>query len=134
MIVVEHDLSVLDYLSDFICCLYGKPGAYGELLRVQGFMRVFVSVLPCCDIAVPGLLGTSSYPALSCGLALDVCSRRLFLLACCCCCFDGLDLLGKGLLQLASVTMVFRAPTCSISYCFHYFCASPPNTDLPTRM
>jgi ATP-binding cassette subfamily E protein 1 len=26
---VEHDLSVLDYLSDFICCLYGKPGAYG---------------------------------------------------------------------------------------------------------
>lgn len=27
--MVEHDLSVLDYLSDFICCLYGKPGAYG---------------------------------------------------------------------------------------------------------
>jgi len=26
---VEHDLSVLDYLSDFICCLYGMPGAYG---------------------------------------------------------------------------------------------------------
>jgi len=29
VIVVEHDLSVLDYLSDFICCLYGHPGAYG---------------------------------------------------------------------------------------------------------
>ncbi|KAJ8028336.1 ATP-binding cassette sub-family E member 1 [Holothuria leucospilota] len=29
IIVVEHDLSVLDYLSDFICCLYGEPGAYG---------------------------------------------------------------------------------------------------------
>ena len=29
VIVVEHDLSVLDYLSDFICCLYGLPGAYG---------------------------------------------------------------------------------------------------------
>lgn len=28
-IVVEHDLSVLDYLSDFICCLYGVPGCYG---------------------------------------------------------------------------------------------------------
>ncbi len=28
--VVEHDLSVLDYLSDFICCLYGQPGAYGS--------------------------------------------------------------------------------------------------------
>jgi ATP-binding cassette subfamily E protein 1 len=26
---VEHDLSILDYLSDFICCLYGVPGAYG---------------------------------------------------------------------------------------------------------
>lgn len=29
VIVVEHDLSVLDYLSDFVCCLYGKPAAYG---------------------------------------------------------------------------------------------------------
>merc|ERR1711979_75713 len=29
VITVEHDLSVLDYLSDFICCLYGIPGAYG---------------------------------------------------------------------------------------------------------
>ena len=25
-ICVEHDLSVLDYLSDYICCLYGSPG------------------------------------------------------------------------------------------------------------
>jgi ATP-binding cassette subfamily E protein 1 len=23
IIVVEHDLSILDYLSDFVCCLYG---------------------------------------------------------------------------------------------------------------
>jgi ATP-binding cassette subfamily E protein 1 len=29
IIVVEHDLSVLDYLSDQICLLYGKAGAYG---------------------------------------------------------------------------------------------------------
>uniref|UniRef100_A0A2K6L6N6 ABC transporter domain-containing protein n=1 Tax=Rhinopithecus bieti TaxID=61621 RepID=A0A2K6L6N6_RHIBE len=29
IIVVEYDLSVLDYLSDFICCLYGVPSAYG---------------------------------------------------------------------------------------------------------
>ncbi|CAL4941272.1 unnamed protein product [Urochloa decumbens] len=29
VIVVEHDLSVLDYMSDYVCCLYGKPGAYG---------------------------------------------------------------------------------------------------------
>lgn len=29
VIVVEHDLSVLDYLSDFICLLYGRPAIYG---------------------------------------------------------------------------------------------------------
>nr|CAB3479958.1 unnamed protein product [Digitaria exilis] len=29
VIVVEHDLSVLDYMSDYVCGLYGKPGAYG---------------------------------------------------------------------------------------------------------
>eukprot|EP00461_Guttulinopsis_vulgaris_P004658 UN04660 len=29
IIVVEHDLSVLDYLSDTVCCLYGKASAYG---------------------------------------------------------------------------------------------------------
>ena len=29
IIVVEHDLSVLDYLSDYVCCLYGSPGHYG---------------------------------------------------------------------------------------------------------
>lgn len=29
VIVVEHDLSVLDYLSDFTCVLYGKPSIYG---------------------------------------------------------------------------------------------------------
>jgi len=29
IVVVEHDLSVLDYLSDFICCLWGSPGRYG---------------------------------------------------------------------------------------------------------
>jgi ATP-binding cassette subfamily E protein 1 len=29
VVCIEHDLSILDYLSDFICCLYGQPGAYG---------------------------------------------------------------------------------------------------------
>jgi ATP-binding cassette subfamily E protein 1 len=36
VIVVEHDLSVLDYLSDFICCLYGVPGAYGVVTLPSG--------------------------------------------------------------------------------------------------
>ncbi|KAJ3350561.1 Fe-S cluster-binding ribosome biosynthesis protein [Entophlyctis luteolus] len=29
VIVVEHDLSLLDYLSDYICVLYGMPSVYG---------------------------------------------------------------------------------------------------------
>mmetsp|Transcript_29348 Transcript_29348/g.87285 ORF Transcript_29348/g.87285 Transcript_29348/m.87285 type:complete len:612 (+) Transcript_29348:66-1901(+) len=29
LIVVEHDLAVLDYLSDFVCVLWGSAGAYG---------------------------------------------------------------------------------------------------------
>lgn len=29
IIVVEHDLAVLDYLSDFVCCLWGAAGGYG---------------------------------------------------------------------------------------------------------
>ncbi|KAL1538720.1 ABC transporter E member 2 [Salvia divinorum] len=29
VIVADHDLCVLEYLSDFVCCLYGRPGKYG---------------------------------------------------------------------------------------------------------
>jgi len=29
IVIVEHDLAVLDYLSDFVCCLWGQPGGYG---------------------------------------------------------------------------------------------------------
>jgi len=36
VIVVEHDLSVLDYMSDFICVLYGTPGAYGVVTFPAG--------------------------------------------------------------------------------------------------
>ncbi|GAU15729.1 hypothetical protein TSUD_235420 [Trifolium subterraneum] len=46
VIVVEHDLSVLDYLSDFICCLYGKPGAYGVVtlpFSVREGINIFLS-------------------------------------------------------------------------------------------
>ena len=35
-IVVEHDLSVLDYLSDYVCCLYGEASAYGVVTMPQG--------------------------------------------------------------------------------------------------
>lgn len=46
VIVVEHDLSVLDYLSDFICCLYGKPGAYGVVTLPFG-VRCASPLLRC---------------------------------------------------------------------------------------
>ena len=29
IMLIEHDLSILDYLSDYICTLYGDPGMYG---------------------------------------------------------------------------------------------------------
>jgi len=31
VIAVEHDLAVLDYLSDFVCVLYGVPSVYGVI-------------------------------------------------------------------------------------------------------
>lgn len=46
VIVVEHDLSVLDYLSDFICVLYGVPGVYGIVtmpFAVREGINIFLS-------------------------------------------------------------------------------------------
>jgi len=34
--VVEHDLVVLDYLSEYIHVIYGKPGAYGIISNIKG--------------------------------------------------------------------------------------------------
>lgn len=46
VICVEHDLSVLDYLSDFICVLYGMPGAYGVVtmpFNVRDGINIFLA-------------------------------------------------------------------------------------------
>jgi len=46
VVVVEHDLSVLDYLSDFICVLYGMPGAYGVVtmpFNVRDGINIFLA-------------------------------------------------------------------------------------------
>uniref|UniRef100_A0A7S3FZ84 ABC transporter domain-containing protein n=1 Tax=Strombidium rassoulzadegani TaxID=1082188 RepID=A0A7S3FZ84_9SPIT len=46
VVVVEHDLSILDYLSDFICCLYGVPGAYGVVtmpMSVRQGINIFLA-------------------------------------------------------------------------------------------
>lgn len=36
VIVVEHDLAVLDYLSDYVSLLYGQPGVYGIITLPYG--------------------------------------------------------------------------------------------------
>ena len=34
VVVVEHDLAVLDYMADYVNCLYGEPGAYGVVTKI----------------------------------------------------------------------------------------------------
>jgi len=36
IIVAEHDLAIIDYLSDQICLFYGEPGTYGVVSHVHG--------------------------------------------------------------------------------------------------
>jgi ATP-binding cassette subfamily E protein 1 len=36
IIVAEHDLAIIDYLSDQICVFYGAPGVYGVVSHVHG--------------------------------------------------------------------------------------------------
>ncbi len=43
VIVAEHDLAIIDYLSDQICVLYGEPGVYGVVSNVHG-VRVGINV------------------------------------------------------------------------------------------
>jgi len=43
VIVAEHDLAILDYLSDQICIFYGTPGVYGIVSHVHG-VRVGINI------------------------------------------------------------------------------------------
>lgn len=36
IIIAEHDLAIIDYLSDQICIFYGEPGVYGVVSNVHG--------------------------------------------------------------------------------------------------
>lgn len=36
IIVIEHDLAILDYLSDYVCIMYGRPTAYGVVSKPLG--------------------------------------------------------------------------------------------------
>ncbi len=43
VVVAEHDLAVLDYLSDKICIIYGSPGVYGIVSNTHG-VRVGINI------------------------------------------------------------------------------------------
>jgi ATP-binding cassette subfamily E protein 1 len=43
VVVVEHDLSILDYVSDLICMFYGDPGVYGIVSHPHG-TRVGINI------------------------------------------------------------------------------------------
>ncbi len=43
VLVAEHDLAVLDYISDHICLLYGKSGVYGIVSKPHG-VRVGINI------------------------------------------------------------------------------------------
>lgn len=43
VVVVEHDLSILDYVSDLVCMFYGNPGVYGIISHPHG-TRVGVNI------------------------------------------------------------------------------------------
>ncbi|MBD3227969.1 MAG: ribosome biogenesis/translation initiation ATPase RLI [Candidatus Lokiarchaeota archaeon] len=36
ILIVEHDLAICDYLSDYISIIYGKPGVYGIVSHIHG--------------------------------------------------------------------------------------------------
>jgi len=50
VIVVEHDLSILDLMSDYGCVLYGSPGAYGVIshpFTIREAINIFLrGILP----------------------------------------------------------------------------------------
>lgn len=75
--VVEHDLAMLDAVSDAVCCLFGSTGAYGVVTSrmapgkaINQFLNGFFPTLnmrfrpepldfssPCCEVATTGATG-----------------------------------------------------------------------------
>ena len=45
VLLVEHDLSILDYASDYICVLYGTPSAYGVITNPHSVLEGINSFL-----------------------------------------------------------------------------------------
>lgn len=50
VIVIEHDLSIVDYIADYICIMYGEPSAYGvvstPLSTLNGINIFFDGYIP----------------------------------------------------------------------------------------
>lgn len=74
VVAVEHDLSVLDYLSDFVCCLYGKPSIYGVVTMPysvregqQSRMARSFSVVDTTQVSISSWMDSS--PLKTCGSA-----------------------------------------------------------------
>lgn len=80
VIAVEHDLSVLDYLSDFACCLYGKPSMYGVVTMPYSvregtpssplLLWVLLSIMPRRYQHFPGWFHSNRELAVPRGVAL----------------------------------------------------------------
>lgn len=43
IVIAEHDLAIIDYLSDQICVFYGTPGVYGVVSHVHG-VRIGINI------------------------------------------------------------------------------------------
>jgi len=46
IVTTEHDLSIADFLSDYVCCIYGDPGSYGIVsmpYSVREGLNIFLS-------------------------------------------------------------------------------------------
>jgi ATP-binding cassette subfamily E protein 1 len=70
VIVVEHDLAVLDYLSDYVCVLYGAPGAYGVVTMP-------FSVRQGINAFLAGYIPTENLRFREDALSFKVCIRRI---------------------------------------------------------
>jgi ATP-binding cassette, sub-family E, member 1 len=46
VVAIEHDISIIDYLSDSICVMYGAPRSYGvvtNIFSVREGINIFLS-------------------------------------------------------------------------------------------
>lgn len=72
VVVIEHDLAVLDYMSDYVCCMYGVPGAYGVITKVASVRNGINNYLAGYS-AWPPSLAPSPRGAAPCLHRLSVC-------------------------------------------------------------